>query len=90
MQVNDLFVFWRHDIFPFVRWGKVSQLNDDGTVEPEDCKGLRVTPVALLPPQAAETIINQIQAVEGPYTIEKGTLETKYRNMIRKVAPFLV
>jgi hypothetical protein len=89
VNVEEIYAFWRTDQVPFLKWSKVKAILDDGLVEPESCPGARICPVILLPPRPAEKMVAQIQAMEGAYAAEKVALDTKYRALIKQVAPLI-
>jgi hypothetical protein len=89
MQVQDHYVFWRSDVFPTFKWSKIKQVNDDGTIEPTDFPGLKVRPITILPPTAAEAIIAQVTQIQGAFTSERSALEGKYKSMVQQLFPTL-
>ena len=75
-------------MFPGIKWAKVKQINDDGSIETQEPRTVLTAHLIILPALAAEKIIAQVSSLQGPYNAEKASIEAKYKGMVAQMAPF--
>lgn len=78
-MTHDLFVFWRHDQFPYVNGGELDQLRDDGTCSVVGMSGYEVTPLAFLPLEAGKKLLGELRSMRGDLAAELAEIEKSFR-----------
>ena len=83
--------FWNYDLYPFVQYGRVVHINEDGTVETEEWGvGNYFTPKLLLPEDSASVIIaDLVRLTQIRHTAEAQLRRNLDKELKERLPPIL-
>lgn len=88
--MNELYAFWKYDLYPFVCGGPVVEMRDDGWVQTKNFgKGYWFKPIHLLPLKAGEELHRRIKSLECARVDGLKQFNQEWNSKLQAICPFI-
>jgi len=81
---QQLWAFWKYDLFPYVLGGEVESIECDGSVRVFGGLVL-MTPILILPKKEGQKRMDEIKRITNEYRRESDKLKTTYKSQVEKI-----
>lgn len=76
---QKLYAFWRHDVYPYVLGGEITNMREDGMVEVAGYgPGHWFTPFKIVPLEQGKRVARALESIRAEFQEEKRKLNKKY------------
>lgn len=86
---QELFAFWKNDLFPYCLGGKIEKIEDGGNVYIPSYQTY-FKPIIILPAEQGIKIKEQLIELSYEYKKEQEALKEKYMKKLNEIIPFKI
>lgn len=86
---QQLFAFWKYDVFPYILGAAVLEMKSDGRVVVEGYGGAAFQPVKLLPLDAGRKLWEQLKELRIEHDVAEQRLRAESLRKAREIASFI-
>ena len=84
---QELFAFWKYDLFPYVLGAKILEMKEDGRVLAEGYSSYLFRPIKILPLEPGRTLFAQLKVLKQEYDTNLELLKIDYDKKLLAIFP---